>query len=178
MSRDPELPDPEEPRPQGFEEPHDLGLPDAFPPPADEAPLEPYDPDTEQRVPAGAPGDVPAVQVIAVLGDITVTPYEVITPAGSFPLAGSEWTLEDRTQVERVTPPWAVVTAVAAFPVVCVLSLLFLIVKEDEVRGDLQITVRSNEIRHSASIRVGSVAQAHQVHQYFNYVRSLASDGY
>ncbi|MDS1271066.1 hypothetical protein RIF23_12230 [Lipingzhangella sp. LS1_29] len=123
--------------------------------------------------PLGAPG--PALEPqIAVLGDITVTATQVITPAGTFPLRGSVWSVHDLTHVERPIPTWAIVLSIVGFFFVCVFSLLLLAVRETVVRGHIQVRVRSGEHDHTTTVPVHSVPQAQHVHAQVNYLRHAA----
>lgn len=154
--------------------------------PTPEGPIDPYTaPQTGGWQPMGAPGPpafdatgtsgppVPA-QPIAVIGDMTITNTQVITPNGTFLLRGSMWTLNDMTHVQRHIPTWAIVLAIVGFFFVCLFSLLLLIVKETEVRGSIQISVRSTEHYHTTMLPVHSLVQARHLHDQFNYVRAMA----
>ncbi|QVQ51884.1 hypothetical protein J4H86_24525 [Spiractinospora alimapuensis] len=139
--------------------------------------IEPYNPQSGgwQALPPG--GGVPAQPSgapIAQLGDITITQNEVITPSATFPLAGSQWTINDMTQYHQKLPSWALAVALIGFFFVCVFSLFFLLAKETTVQGGIQVTVRSNEHYHVTMIPIHNAAQVQQVHTQFAYIRSMA----
>ena len=136
--------------------------------------MEPNLPQAGGWQPMGAPGPPVPAQPIAVLGDTTVTQTQVLTPGGTFPLRGSMWTVNDMTHVQRYIPTWAIVLAVVGFFFVCLFSLLLLIVKETEVRGSIQISVRAEGHYHTVMLPVHSLSQARHIHDQVNYVRAMA----
>ncbi len=114
-----------------------------------------------------------APRYLVQIGDIGVTDHQVVTPYGSAPLAGSRWYVEDRRYMEPYTPTWAIVLAVVGLFVVFVLSLLFLLVKEQRVAGYLDVTVRSGSFTGMTRIPAGS-HEAAQLHQKVAYAHQLA----
>jgi len=165
------------------------GAPGQFPPATD-----PWSaPDTGDSSPVSDPGAAAAYPqsgppvdhhtplpveggpVIAQIGEIGVTSTVVYTPAGTFPLAGSTWQVNDFWQTESKTPTWAVVAAIVGFCVVTVLSLLFLLVKQTVHRGTVQVTVTNGPHQYVARIPVVSQQQVQHLHQQVNYVRALAA---
>lgn len=113
--------------------------------------------------------------VVAVIGEIAVTPTTVRTPAGEIPLAQSTWQVSDFWQTEQKTPTWAIVAAVLGFCVLTVFSLLFLLVKKTVYRGTVQVTVTNGPRQYVARIPVTTQEQVQQIHNQVNYVRSLAA---
>ncbi|GIF52243.1 hypothetical protein DFJ67_0340 [Asanoa ferruginea] len=113
--------------------------------------------------------------IVAQIGDIRVTSAMVHTPAGSFPLAGSTWHVNDFWQTEQKTPTWAIITAILGFCVLPIASLLFLLVKETIHRGTVQVTVTSGRHQYVARTPVVDQLQVQHLHQQVNYVRALAA---
>jgi hypothetical protein len=113
--------------------------------------------------------------VIARIGEIRVTSSTVWTPAGEFPLRGSEWTVTDQWVTEQRTPPWAVVLAIGGLCVVAFFSLLFLLVRRSVSRGMVLVSVRNGPHRYSTRIPVADQAQAQAVYHQVDYARSLAT---
>ncbi|GAA4706604.1 hypothetical protein [Phytohabitans rumicis] len=113
--------------------------------------------------------------VVALIGEIAVTPTTVRTPAGEIPLAQSSWQVSDYWQTEQKTPTWAIVAAILGFCVLTVFSLFFLLVKQTVYRGTVQVTVTNGPRQYVARIPVTAEAQVLQIHQQVNYVRSLAA---
>ncbi|GAA4434777.1 hypothetical protein [Phytohabitans houttuyneae] len=113
--------------------------------------------------------------VVALIGEIAVTPTTVRTPAGEIPLAESTWQVSDFWQTEQKTPTWAIVAAVLGFCVLTVFSLLFLLVKRTVYKGTVQVTVTNGPRQYVARIPVTTQEQVQQVHNQVNYVRSLAA---
>ncbi|AAZ56258.1 hypothetical protein Tfu_2225 [Thermobifida fusca YX] len=153
------------PGPYGGQDPADAwnqgGVPDPMPP--------------DKSATGGYFAPLPAVSEtpIAVLGEITVTQSTVYTPAGTFPLRGSMWTINDLTTVRESTPAWAIVVALLGFFVICALSLLLLLVKETRVEGTIQITVVFGDRFFTTQVPVRSRSDVVRIHQQFHYVRSL-----
>ncbi|GAA1865813.1 hypothetical protein [Asanoa iriomotensis] len=122
--------------------------------------------------PGGAHGDG---TVVAQIGEIRVTSQLVHTPAGSFPLAGSHWQVNDFWQSTQKTPTWAVLAAIFGFCLLTVFSLLFLLFKETVYSGTVQVTVTNGRHQYVARIAVADQNQVQHVHQQVNYVRALAA---
>jgi hypothetical protein len=133
-------------------------------------------------VPAGEPSNLPVTvpylgeePVIAQIGEIQVTSTAVRTPAGQFPLKGSEWTVTDQWLAEQKIPGWAIVLAILLFFCVGPFSLLFLLAKETEYTGVVLVQVRSHPYHYVSRVPVNNQAYVQHVYQQVNYVRSLAA---
>lgn len=111
-------------------------------------------------------------QPLVTIGDITVTPSWVITPAGSAPVSSAQWFVTDMSVTTREIPTWAVVCAVLFF-LVCFLGLLFLLAKEERTRGSVQVVVQGQGLLYSVQLPVWSVYQVHDVHGRVDYARSI-----
>jgi hypothetical protein len=131
-------------------------------------------PDTAPTPPATTPLRDGAGSVIARLGEIEVTPADVRTPAGHFPLAGSRWEIGTEWVPEPRIPPWAVVLALLGFFVMGPFSLFFLRIRRARVRGVTTVTVTGGSYRYAARIPVADQAYARQLAHRVDYVRSLA----
>lgn len=141
--------------------------------------MAPYDPAQPPQTGGwqAMPGQAPAPQggpPVATIGDITVTQTEIITPAGTCPLRGATWSINDMSHVEEKIAPWAVIIAILGFFFICVFSLFFLLVKETSASGSVQVTVRNGNFFHSTQIPAHSRPQVQHLHQQFNYIRSLS----
>lgn len=113
-------------------------------------------------------------QVVLTIGDIGVSPTWVVTPNGTAPLRDSQWTVQDRTFTQQVTPTWAIVMAVLGI-VFCLLGLLFLIVKEDKITGYVEVTVRSNNVFHVVQLPAGSPHAIAHARQLVYQAQSMAA---
>ncbi|MFG3353777.1 hypothetical protein [Streptomyces sp. NPDC048001] len=123
--------------------------------------------------PGGAPvptGGQPLVSI----GDITVLPDGIVTPAGTLPLKGAVWNATDMSRTEEKIPTHAIVLAVVFF-VFCLLGLLFLLMKEKTTTGFVQVTVTSGGKHHSTMIPATSPHTFQQVMGQVNYARSVSS---
>lgn len=108
------------------------------------------------------------------LGDITVAGDQILTPVGPIPLRGAVWTVNDMSRVERKIPTHAIVLAVI-FAWFCLLGLLFLLMKEDEVVGHLQVSVHNDGKAYQTNLLALSGANVMWIHQQVNYFRSLSA---
>lgn len=113
--------------------------------------------------------------VITRIAEIEVTSSTVRTPAGEFPMRGSEWTVTDQWITEQRTPTWAVVLAVVCLCFTLALSLFLLKVRRTVSRGVVQVTVRNGPYWYTARIPVTDHAQVQAIAQQVNYVRSVAA---
>ncbi|MFD5326355.1 hypothetical protein [Streptomyces sp. NPDC127092] len=107
------------------------------------------------------------------LGDITVVGDQIITPAGSMPLKGAVWNAMDMSRTEEKIPTVAIVLAIIFF-VLCLLGLLFLLMKEKQTTGFIQVTVTSGGKHHSTMIPATGPDTIHWVMGQLNYARSLS----
>ena len=113
--------------------------------------------------------------VIAQIGEIQVTSTAVFTPAGQFPLKGSQWTVNDQWVAEQKIPTWAVVLAIVGFFCLTFFSLLFLLAKETVYHGTVLVTVHNGPYHYVSRVPVNNQMYVQHVYQQVNYVRSLAT---
>ncbi|TXS56553.1 hypothetical protein [Streptomyces sp. t39] len=120
--------------------------------------------------PAPAPGGQPLVTI----GDITVLPDAVVTPAGTMPLRGAVWNAVDLSRTENRTPVYAIVLAVL-FVAACGLGLLFLLLNEKRTTGFVQVTVTGGGLHHAAMIPAKGPETFTEVMGRITYARSLSA---
>jgi hypothetical protein len=113
--------------------------------------------------------------VIAQIGEVQVTSTTVRTPAGQFPLRGSQWSVTDQWMADQKIPTWAVVLAILLFFCIGPFSLLFLLAKESVNRGVVQVQVGNGPYLYVARLPADSQQYVQYIYQQVNYVRSLAS---
>jgi hypothetical protein len=141
---------------------------------------------TPQTVPLGAGDLVPATAapmpvpygaepILLQVGQIQVTATTVHTPNGSFPVRGSMWTVTDRGYPTSKIPTWAIVLAIVLFFVIGLFSLLFLLAKETQYQGFVEVFVANGGRQFVAQLPGGGPANIQYVHQQVNYARMLAS---
>jgi len=111
---------------------------------------------------------------IAQLGEVSVTSSTIRTPAGAFPLRGSQWMVTDQWTIARQIPTWAKVLAIVLIPCTGFLSLLFLLAKEDYYLGTVTVTITSGPASYVARVPVSDPAQVQHIYNQVNYVRSIA----
>ncbi len=112
--------------------------------------------------------------ILVSAGDISCTQHRVITPNGSFPLAGTTWLVSNNSVTTESMPTYAVVLAVIFF-IFCLLGLLFLLIKERRTTGYVQVTVQGPGVFHSTQLPVSSPAQVLDIEQRVNYIRGLVA---
>ena len=123
-------------------------------------------------VTAPYPGPEP---VIAQIGEIQVTSRTVRTPAGQFPLKGSQWTVTDQWTAVQKIPTWAIVLTIVGFFCLTIFSLLFLLAKETIYQGVVQVQVISGPYHYVSRVPVNNQHYVQHVYGQVNYVRSLAA---
>jgi hypothetical protein len=111
---------------------------------------------------------------VVTIGDIGVTQRLVVTPNGNAPLAGSRWIVLDHSRTERKIPTWAIVLAVI-FALLCLLGLLFLLVKENRTTGYVEVSVMSGTLSHVTQIPVRSEQEIAQIRQRVHQAQTLAA---
>lgn len=112
--------------------------------------------------------------VIVRIGDIQVTSMTIVTPAGVFPLRGSEWHVADQWIPQQRIPTWAITLAIVGFFCLTFFSLFFLLAKETTYVGSVMITVRNGAAMYVTRVPVYNPQQTQAVYQQVNYARSLA----
>ncbi|MFF0433247.1 hypothetical protein ACFYU9_13605 [Streptomyces sp. NPDC004327] len=131
------------------------------------APVPPQYPPVPAQFPMGAGAPVLS------LGDITVVGDQIMTPAGPMPLKGAVWNAMDMSRTEEKMPTVAIVLAVIFF-LFCLLGLLFLLMKEKQTTGFIQVTVTSGGRHHATMIPATGPDTIHWVMGQLNYARSLS----
>jgi hypothetical protein len=132
----------------------------------------PYPVTSPQPVTSPYPATEP---VIAQIGEIQVTATTVRTPAGEFPLKGSQWTVTDQWTAEQKIPTWAIVLAIVGFFCLTIFSLLFLLAKETVYHGVVLVQVNNGPYHYVSRVPVTNQMYVQHIYQQVNYVRSLAA---
>ncbi|WP_238422504.1 hypothetical protein [Gordonia sp. 'Campus'] len=113
---------------------------------------------------------------LVVIGDITCTQHYVITPSGTFPIAGSQWEVTDMSVSTEQMSQTGLVLALVGFFLVCFLSLLFLLMKERRTTGYIQVRVRgAGGGMHVTNIPATSPWTMSDVSGRVYYARDLAT---
>lgn len=127
----------------------------------------PWFPGQQGMVPPGAGGPMLSVGDIMVMGD------SIVTPSGTMPLKGAAWTATDMSRTEEKIPTVAIVLAVL-FALLCLVGLLFLLMKERKTTGFIQVTVVSGGRHHSTVIPALRPDTFPMVMAQINTARSLS----
>ena len=144
------------------------GYPQPQPPPVYGAPQAGY-PQPQPAYGMPQPG-----QVMVTIGDIGVTPTEVITPLGRRPVRGTVWMIQNNTVATQSIPTYAIVLAVV-FAIFCLLGLLFLLIKEDKTQGYVVVSVQADGFFHATQVPVSYPTQIAEIDGRVNYARALAA---
>jgi hypothetical protein len=107
------------------------------------------------------------------IGDIGITSDSVVTPNGSGPLAGSQWICTDMSRTESKIPAVAIILAIVFF-LVCLIGLLFLLIKSQVTTGYVEVSVRSGDIYHTVQIPINNVNQVAQIRAQVNKAQVMA----
>ena len=119
----------------------------------------------------GMPGG--GVPMLA-FGDITVMNDSIVTPSGTMPLKGAVWTATDMSRTEEKIPTVAIVLAIV-FALLCLIGLLFLLMKEKKTTGFIQVTVTSGGRHHSTMIPAMGPETFQMVMAQINTARSMSA---
>lgn len=102
-----------------------------------------------------------------------VTENSVQVPQGRYPLRGTTWTAQDLTQESEVTPTYAIVLGILLLPL-CLLGLLFLLIREKRYFGFVVVTVAGEGFSHTTHVAVGPTT-AQRVYDQVARARELAA---
>jgi hypothetical protein len=113
-------------------------------------------------------------QALVTIGDIAVSQSWVSTPSGARPVKDVTWTMTDMTYTTQAIPTWAIVCAIIFF-LLCLIGLLFLLVKETKTRGSIQVSVHSKGFVHTTQIPITHLQQVQDIAARVSYARSLTA---
>lgn len=120
-------------------------------------------------------GAVPVAQWEPITPNIQITTSHLFAYGTVVPLAGSEWHATTTGTTTRTVPPWAIVLCIIFF-LACFLGLLFLAVKEEKFRGEVNVTVRDAAGKSwSESVPVNDVAARHLVMRRVGWAQTMTS---
>ena len=105
------------------------------------------------------------------VGQIACTDTQVHTPIGSYPLAGTIWTVTNQTYVSESIPGYAIVLTIIFF-LFCLLGLLFLLIKERRVNGSVQVSVQGPGFAYSTYIPVFNEMAIGQISTSVDWIRA------
>lgn len=107
------------------------------------------------------------------IGDIAIMNDSVVTPSGTMPLKGAVWTATDMSRTEEKIPTVAIVLAII-FALLCLVGLLFLLMKEKKTTGFVQVTVTSGGRHHSTMIPARDANTFPMIMAQVNTARSMS----
>jgi hypothetical protein len=123
---------------------------------------------------AGGAAAPNAQGVLVTVGDIGCTQDEIITPNGRFPLRNSTWIVTNQTQVVEKIPTYAIILAIV-FALLCLIGLLFLLIKERTFQGFMQVSVQGPNLYYATQVPISHQTQVLDVEQRVNYIRGLVA---
>jgi hypothetical protein len=121
----------------------------------------------------GSPPPPLSQSFLLTIGDIGVTPTQIITPNGSGALAGSQWIFADISRTETKIPTVAIILAIV-FALLCLIGLLFLLMKQKTTTGYVEVSVRSGNVFYKTQIPVNSQMKIDNVRQLVGKAQALA----
>lgn len=121
-------------------------------------------------LPSGPTPDQPLTSI----GDIGVSQTSIFLPTGRHPVRGSAWMVTDMSRTEEKIATAGIVLAVL-FVWVCLLGLLFLLMKDKRTTGFIQVTVQGEGFHHATMIPATSPETFGQVNGQVNWARSIAA---
>jgi hypothetical protein len=95
-----------------------------------------------------------------------------MTPNGTYPLKGTTWIVTDNTRRGTKIPTHAIVLAIV-FALLCLIGLLFLLMKEETVEGTMQVSVQGDGVFFSTQVYVSDQNQISDFERRVNYIRGL-----
>jgi hypothetical protein len=108
------------------------------------------------------------------IGDIGITKDKVITPNGIGSLADSQWIFSDMSRTESKIPTTAIILAIV-FALLCLIGLLFLLMRETIITGYAEVSVHSGNLYHKIQIPVKSKGDVDRIRELVNKAQSLAA---
>ena len=105
------------------------------------------------------------------VGQIAVSDTQVHTPIGAYPLRGTIWTVSNQSFVSSAIPAWAIVLAIVFF-IFCLLGLLFLLIRETRVSGQVQVSVQGPGFAYSTYIPAYNEVTVFQVSSTVDMIRA------
>jgi hypothetical protein len=127
-------------------------------------------PVSEPIIYAGGPPE----EWLQTIGDIAISQHWVMTPAGTYPLRGSVWTVTDMSHYQESISSVGIVLCII-FIWFCFLGLLFLAMKDRKTVGYIQVTVQGSGFHHATMIPALGPTSAFEVNQMVNYARAMAA---
>ena len=111
---------------------------------------------------------------VLTIGDIAITTDKVLTPNGTGSLADSQWIFSDMSRTESRIPATAVILAIV-FAILCLIGLLFLLMKETITTGYAEVSVHSGNLYHKVQIPIKSKQDVDCIRELVNKAQSLAA---
>ena len=105
------------------------------------------------------------------LGQIACTDTQVHTPVGTYPLAGTIWSVTNQTTVTESIPACAIVLTILGVWF-CLLGLLFLLIKERRVTGSVQVTAQGPGFTYSTYIPIANETAVYQISTSVDWIRA------
>ena len=106
------------------------------------------------------------------IGNVHANDTYIVTPAGSWPLADVNITTHDQTATTTHTPTWAIVMVII-FIWFFLLSLLFLLAKENRVAGYIAIHIQAGPYSYTEQVPVNNAQQRAEVLNRAAYLQNL-----
>jgi hypothetical protein len=124
------------------------------------------------------PGGYLGAPQLVQIGDFLVSPEAVQVPGGTFPVAGTSWRLTDIGVHQTRIPVVAIVLAIVLIPCTGLLSLLFLLMKEQYVNGYVTVDVSGPGMGMSTRVFVTDDAALYAVRRSVEQAQAWSFSGW
>jgi hypothetical protein len=124
-------------------------------------------------LPPGIPAP-PAQPIRLTIGDIGITSDLVVTPNRSGPMSGSQWICMDMSRTESKIPAYAIVLAII-FALLCLIGLLFLLIKDTVTSGYVEVSVQAGKIYHKTQIPISNPQQVAHIRKLVSIAQEMAA---
>jgi hypothetical protein len=112
--------------------------------------------------------------VLFSIGDIGVSRHWVVTPNGTTPIRASRWIVRDMSRTESRIPAYAIVLAIV-FALLCLVGLLFLLIKEQTTTGYVEVSVQGDNLYHVTQVPISNPQQIDFIRGAVYQAQSLAA---
>jgi len=107
------------------------------------------------------------------IGDVAISDHWLVSPAGTVPVAGTQWSTQHMWSTRRYLPGWAVVLCILTWWIF-LLGFLWLLVREERTTGSILVTVTRPKFMHTMSFPVLTPGDAQRTEAAVARARQLA----
>jgi hypothetical protein len=116
----------------------------------------------------------PIPKSVLSIGDILIDGDKVITPNGIGELSTAQWVFSDVSRTESRIPPVAIILAIV-FALLCLVGLLFLLMREEKIYGYAEVSVHTGNLFHKVQIPVRTKGDVEKIQSLVYKAQSLSA---